>query len=129
MMNEEMLQRTDTGYAPWTIIEATDKNYAAMKILAAVTDRLQYEVDRREMEKQNPAAEAVASSAPFAEKRFKNGVLSGVDLTKRKLTKRSWTDCRSGWNHCTVSFTVCGFLWSLVLKAGMLPEKAEQLSG
>ena len=82
MMNEEMLQRTDTGYAPWTIIEATDKNYAAMKILAAVTDRLQYEVDRREMEKQNPAAEAVASSAPFAEKRFKNGVLSGVDLTK-----------------------------------------------
>lgn len=24
-MNEEMLQRTDTGYAPWTIVEATDK--------------------------------------------------------------------------------------------------------
>ena len=45
-MNEEMLQRTDTGYAPWTIVEATDKNYAAVKILSTVTDRLEYELNR-----------------------------------------------------------------------------------
>ena len=44
-MNEEMLQRTDTGYAPWTIVEATDKNYAAVKILSTVTDRLEYELN------------------------------------------------------------------------------------
>ncbi len=80
MMNEEMLQRTDTGYAPWTIIEATDKNYAAMKIMAAVADRLQYELDRRAMEKKQPVA---AVPSPAAEIRYKNGVLSGVDLTKR----------------------------------------------
>ncbi|MCQ4838125.1 phosphate--AMP phosphotransferase, partial [[Clostridium] symbiosum] len=43
MMNEEMLEHTDTGYARWTIIEATDKNYAAMKILATVADRMEYE--------------------------------------------------------------------------------------
>ena len=34
-INEEMLEKTDTENAPWTIIEATDKNYAAMKILAS----------------------------------------------------------------------------------------------
>ena len=36
-INEEMLERTDTNEAPWTIIEATDKNYAAMKVLTTVT--------------------------------------------------------------------------------------------
>ena len=80
MMNEEMLQRTDTVYAPWTIIEATDKNYAAMKIMATVADRLQYELDRRALKKQQPAA---AVPSPAAETRYKNGALSGVDLTKK----------------------------------------------
>ncbi|MDY5482602.1 MAG: phosphate--AMP phosphotransferase, partial [Clostridium sp.] len=81
-MNEEMLERTDTGYAPWTIIEATDKNYAAMKILATVADRLQYELDRRAMEKKQPSGMTLMTSSPAAETRYKNGVLSGVDLTK-----------------------------------------------
>lgn len=82
MMNEEMLQRTDTGCAPWTIIEATDKNYAAMKILAAVADRLQYELDCRAMEKDRPETVSHGPAALAAETRYKNGVLSGVDLTK-----------------------------------------------
>ena len=71
--------RTDTGYAPWTIIEATDKNYAAMKILATVADRMEYEVNIREAGKKETAA---AAAAPVPQDRFKNGVLSGVDLTK-----------------------------------------------
>ena len=40
-INEEMLERTDTEYAPWTIIEATDKSYGAMKILKTVTETLE----------------------------------------------------------------------------------------
>lgn len=79
MMNEEMLQRTDTGYAPWTIIESTDKNYAAMKIMAAVADRLEYEVNLREAGRQEPEQNRFAV---MPEDRFKNGALSGVDLTK-----------------------------------------------
>ena len=46
-INEEMLEKTDTENAPWTIIEATDKNYGAMKILATVSDRLEYELVKR----------------------------------------------------------------------------------
>ena len=72
MMNEEMLEHTDTGYAPWTIIEATDKNYAAMKILATV------EVHKREEEKKEAGN---APSAAMPQDRFKNGALSGVDLS------------------------------------------------
>lgn len=77
-MNEEMLQRTDVGYAPWTIIEATDKNYAAMKCMAVVADRLQYEVDQRAVRKQG-FTNLVSDAKPL--ERFKNGALSGVDLS------------------------------------------------
>ena len=47
-MNEEMLQKTDTDYAPWTIVEAEHRDYAAAKIISIVADRLQYELDRRQ---------------------------------------------------------------------------------
>ena len=81
-INEEMLERTDTEYAPWTIIEATDKNYAAMKIMATVTSRLEYELAKRREEKSE--VEAVPKTIPSD--RYMNGVLSGIDLSK-KLTQ------------------------------------------
>ncbi len=81
-INEEMLERTDTEYAPWTIIEATDKNYAAMKIMATVTSRLEYELAKRREEKSE--VKAVPKTIPSD--RYKNGVLSGLDLSK-KLTQ------------------------------------------
>lgn len=87
-MNEEMLQRTDTGYAPWTIVEATDKNYAAVKILSTVTDRLEYELNRRRMEREEGA---VHPPVKLPDERFKNGVLSGVDLTKT-LTREEYKE-------------------------------------
>lgn len=86
-INEEMLERTDTEYAPWTIIEATDKDYAAMKILSMVRSRLKYEIEKRK------AAPGAPSSAPGAvpDDRFKNGVLSGIDLNK-SLTKEAYKE-------------------------------------
>lgn len=78
LMNEEMLERTDTEHAPWMIIEATDKNYAAMKIMSTVADRLEYEWKQREEKKRAP--EKIKSMV--LEQRFKNDVLSGVDLSK-----------------------------------------------
>jgi polyphosphate:AMP phosphotransferase len=83
-INEEMLENTDTEYAPWTIIEATDKDYAAMKILTTVTTRLAYELERRKEKKEKTKAQAVRPS-----ERFHNGVLSGVDLSK-SLTKEQY---------------------------------------
>ena len=77
-INEEMLERTDTDYAPWTIIEATDADYAALKIITTVAGRLSQELEERKEQKEGPVAQGSREQAP----QFKNGVLSGIDLTK-----------------------------------------------
>ena len=83
-INEEMLQKTDTERAPWSIIEATDKDYAAAKIMTRVADR--FEAALREKAAPKPE---VSEKPPVKEERYQNGVLSGVDLTKT-LTKEEY---------------------------------------
>lgn len=83
---EEMLQKTDTDCAPWAIIEATDKNYAAMRMLSIVAERLEHELLKRTQEKNTPKVEP-----GIIEERFKNGVLSGIDLRK-SLTKEEYKE-------------------------------------
>ena len=87
--NEEMLERTDTEYAPWTIIEATDKSYGAMKILKTVTETLEDALAKRAeeerlKEEKKKAAETLlkAGENPAENSRYQNGVLSGIDLSK-----------------------------------------------
>lgn len=36
----EMIERTDTSFAPWTVVEAEDKRYARVKVLRTVTERM-----------------------------------------------------------------------------------------
>jgi polyphosphate kinase 2 (PPK2 family) len=36
----EMIERTSTSAAPWTLVEANDKYYARIKVLNTVSDRL-----------------------------------------------------------------------------------------
>lgn len=84
-MNEEMLEKTDTDYAPWVIIEAMDKDYAALKIVSAVMDRLEYELERRRKAAQKEDTRPEIKTRD----RFKNGVLSGIDLS-RSLTEEEY---------------------------------------
>ncbi len=44
-VNEEMLARTDTEYAPWNIVEAVDRRFAAAKIYAIVVQTLAEKVE------------------------------------------------------------------------------------
>ena len=37
----EMLYRTDTPYAPWTVVEGNNKYYARLKVLKTVVDALE----------------------------------------------------------------------------------------
>ena len=37
----EMVDRTDTSWAPWTLVEANDKRYARIKVIEAVNARLE----------------------------------------------------------------------------------------
>ena len=87
-INEEMLERTDTEHAPWTIIEATDRNYAAMKVMSTVTERLDYELKKRKSQNEH-AGEKSVGCVPGD--KYKNGVLSGVDLSKR-LTESEYKE-------------------------------------
>ena len=43
---EEMLRQTNTEYAPWNLIEATDKRYAAVKIYTAVIESMKKQLAR-----------------------------------------------------------------------------------
>jgi polyphosphate kinase 2 (PPK2 family) len=36
-----MVDRTSTGLAPWTLVEANDKNFARVKVLRTVCERLE----------------------------------------------------------------------------------------
>ena len=41
----DMVDRTSTSTAPWTLVESNDKNYARIKILRTVCERLEAELD------------------------------------------------------------------------------------
>ncbi len=130
---DHLLIGTDHAYAPWTVVEATDLNYASAKILDTVTCALEDAADRKEKllaakaafkeaeakaaeeakkaAEQEAAAEKKASAkagkkAAAAEdagaeekfetkkdRRFMNGVLAGVDLTKA-LTREEYKEKR-----------------------------------
>ena len=44
---EEMIQKTDTDFGSWTIIEATDREYAKAKILSKVVEIFTHGFPRR----------------------------------------------------------------------------------
>lgn len=79
---EEIIQKTDTSYGSWTIVEATDREYAKVKIISAVVkmfaDRLARE-ESREKEKGTPLVEVIEKNGRAA---FGSSVLDAVDLSK-----------------------------------------------
>lgn len=83
-MNEEMLEKTETEYAPWVIIEAEDRRFATAKIFASVIERLREKVnevkERQELAaKKKKAAPKKAAKAKAVD--MESSVLSKADLT------------------------------------------------
>lgn len=78
IMNEEMLQRTDTDFAPWTIVEAMDKEYAAVKVIRTVADRLEKHVAETNSRRK---AEASTEEKKAESKVFHSSILSSADLS------------------------------------------------
>jgi polyphosphate:AMP phosphotransferase len=50
----DMVDRTSTGTAPWTLVEANDKGYARVKILRTVCERLEAELEGRPVPQSKP---------------------------------------------------------------------------
>ncbi len=80
-MNEEMLAQTDTDYAPWNIVEASDKKFATAKIYAAVIqamgNKIKEEEDKRAAQETSEASEAAEES----DKELGESILARVDLS------------------------------------------------
>ena len=83
-LNEEMLERTDTPFAPWNRVEALDKDGAALRIAGIVADFMEAAL-KRKGEGERPEV----FEGPLPPDRYQNGILSKADLTK-SLTEKEY---------------------------------------
>lgn len=84
-MADEMLVKTDTEYAPWTIVEAEDERFAAVKILSTVIAAF----EERCKKEQNPVSKEI--DGKFDKTDLNDSVLKKVDLSK-KLDKKEYEE-------------------------------------
>ncbi len=82
---EEMLRRTDSAYAPWEVVEATDRRFAVIKVLTIVADALE-----RQVEKYKTKKEPVIDSQLEKDQVISSSSLKKADLTKA-LTREEYT--------------------------------------
>ena len=81
---EEMLQRTSTAYAPWTVVEATQGRYCRVKVFETVIQAIQGELDRRAAK---PKAKPKPMARPKKSPTRRKTILDRLDLSlnlKRK---------------------------------------------
>ncbi len=76
-INEEMLQETDTDYAPWTIIEANDRRFATVKIYTTVINAMAEQVRKVKKPSENKSKIVPLIADPYLE----TSTLSKVDLS------------------------------------------------
>ena len=63
---EEMLERTETEFAPWTIVEATDQRYTHWKVLSTIVDAFDRSLRARGIDTASLSAEAMTAKAAAA---------------------------------------------------------------
>ena len=90
-MMEVMLFKTDTDYAPWTIIEATDRRFATVKIYTTVIKAMADQIEKLARQKKKDTADQetedhmnVSEVAREADKELKElqvSILSKADLS------------------------------------------------
>ena len=90
-MMEDMLFKTDTDYAPWTIIEATDRRFATVKIYTTVIKAMAEQIEKQERQKKKVTADQetedhmnVSEVAREADKELRElqvSILSKADLS------------------------------------------------
>jgi polyphosphate kinase 2 (PPK2 family) len=86
---EEMLERTTTPQAPWTIVEATDKLYRRLRVFETMAHALEEALEARR--RAPPAAKAPAPAKrkeAARTRRHERTVLDEVDLSRRLPERR-----------------------------------------
>lgn len=77
-MNEEMLVRTDTDYAPWNIVEATDRRFATAKIYSIIIETLSKKIKEVQRAKESAEREPLEKTKGT----LVDNILAQADLTK-----------------------------------------------
>jgi polyphosphate:AMP phosphotransferase len=85
---EEMIEQTDFEYAPWTIVEATDSNFATVKVFSKIVNVLEEKINLI-VDKENITNDYVNEKSKFDE--MKSRILPSLDLTK-SLSKEEYKD-------------------------------------
>jgi len=75
----DMVDRTSTGTAPWTLVEANDKGYARVKILRTICERLEAELEGR------PVPQPKPEKAPKEDKGRKAGKEKKADKDQKAV--------------------------------------------
>jgi polyphosphate:AMP phosphotransferase len=78
---EEMIEKSDSDFAPWLIIEATDKRFATVKILTAMARALETKIATFSCESTVVAAPPITAATFIDIRSLKSTLLSEVDLT------------------------------------------------
>jgi polyphosphate:AMP phosphotransferase len=81
---DEMIQFTDSDYAPWTLVEAGDRRHAVVKILATVTRGIERGLDTLESERVSriESAEKHKTDEDIVSSTLAPSVLENIDLGK-----------------------------------------------
>lgn len=74
---DEMIERTDCDEAPWTIVEAEDREFATIKVLSTVIGAIQEACNFVKQTKESPVRELMSN--PY-EDAVRTSVLNKVDL-------------------------------------------------
>ena len=96
---EDMFSRTETEWAPWTIVEATDLRWARVRIFETIIQRLEEALKQRGLAVPPPpvpSEEAQADPPPETpKKKKKKKDVDGAKAAKKKSAKSAKSD-RSG---------------------------------
>ena len=80
LATEDMLAETDSGFAPWTVIEAHDRRFAALKIFTTVATALEQRIDAVERAAKR-TAKKTATRSRRTPKALQTSVIDRLDLS------------------------------------------------
>jgi polyphosphate kinase 2 (PPK2 family) len=78
---DEMLERTSTPWAPWTVVPSTDKRYRRVHVFETLAEAMERALEARRS--RAPPRPAAAAAPRRAAKRLDHTVLDDVDLRRR----------------------------------------------
>ena len=139
-MLEEMLEKTETEHSPWTIIEATDRKFATVKILTTVIRCLQEQIEEKKRKEVVLSPETEAAEPAEAEPAavlLESSTLSKVDLTlsytkeeykeKLKALQKKMTVLHSELYSRRIPVLLCFEGWDAGGKGGAIKRLTEAM--